>query len=100
VVGERGGRFSGGQRQRLVIARALANAPRVLILDEATSALDPQTEAAISATLKALTPELTVLAVSHRPALIEVADQIYRLKDGGLELVRDAAAGTAPAQYP
>ncbi len=99
VVGERGGRFSGGQRQRLVIARALANAPRLLILDEATSALDPQTEAAISATLKALTPELTVIAVSHRPALIEVADRIYRLKDGRLELVRDAAAGTAPAQH-
>jgi ATP-binding cassette subfamily C protein len=86
VVGERGGRFSGGQRQRLVIARALANAPQLLILDEATSALDPEAEAAISATLKALTPELTVIAVSHRPALIEVADQIYRLSEGKLSL--------------
>ncbi|MCG7371499.1 ABC transporter ATP-binding protein/permease [Pseudomonas luteola] len=84
VVGERGGRLSGGQRQRIVIARALAHNPRLLILDEATSALDPESEAAISHTLKALTPGITIIAVSHRPALIDVADQVYRLFEGRL----------------
>lgn len=88
VVGERGGRFSGGQRQRMVIARALAHAPKLLILDEATSALDPESEAAISATLRSLTPALTVVAVSHRPALIDIADRIYRFDDGTLEMMR------------
>ncbi|MBB3102035.1 ABC transporter ATP-binding protein [Azomonas macrocytogenes] len=84
IVGERGGKLSGGQRQRIVIARALAHRPALLILDEATSALDPESEAAISRTLKALTPEITIIAVSHRPALIDIADQIYRLSDGKL----------------
>jgi ATP-binding cassette subfamily C protein len=88
IVGERGGRLSGGQRQRIVIARALAHNPRLLILDEATSALDPESEAAISQTLKALTPGITVIAVSHRPALIDVADQVYRLFEGRLTLVK------------
>ena len=94
VVGERGGRFSGGQRQRMVIARALAHDPKLLILDEATSALDPESETAISATLRALTPGLTVVAVSHRPALIHIADRIYRLDEGRLSL----AGGTAAAE--
>lgn len=88
VVGERGGRLSGGQRQRIVIARALAHNPRLLILDEATSALDPESEAAISHTLKALTPGITIIAVSHRPALIDVADQVYRLFEGRLTRIK------------
>ncbi|WP_434136118.1 ABC transporter ATP-binding protein [Pseudomonas luteola] len=88
VVGERGGRLSGGQRQRIVIARALAHNPRLLILDEATSALDPESEAAISHTLKALIPGITIIAVSHRPALIDVADQVYRLFEGRLTQIK------------
>lgn len=88
VVGERGGRLSGGQRQRIVIARALAHNPRLLILDEATSALDPESEAAISHTLKALIPGITIIAVSHRPALIDVADQVYRLFEGRLTRIK------------
>ncbi len=93
TVGERGGRLSGGQRQRIMIARALAHRPELLILDEATSALDPHSEAAICRTLETLRGGLTILAISHQPALVEVADRVYRLKDGQATLV-NAAIGT------
>ncbi len=82
IVGERGGKLSGGQRQRLAIARALVHRPRLLILDEATSALDAASEAEICSTLRALRGELTILAISHRPALADVADRVYRVQDG------------------
>ncbi|WP_409282253.1 ABC transporter ATP-binding protein [Pseudomonas putida] len=90
-VGERGGQLSGGQRQRIVIARALAHRPKLLILDEATSALDTESEADICRTLKALTPDITIIAVSHRPRLIEVADQVVELADGRLRTVKQRA---------
>ena len=81
-VGERGARFSGGQRQRIAIARALIHKPQLLILDEATAALDPLSEAAICETVRKLRGAMTILAISHQPALLEVADHIYRLEDG------------------
>jgi ATP-binding cassette, subfamily C, bacterial len=86
IVGERGTRFSGGQRQRISIARALARHSKLLILDEATSALDPASEATICQTLKTLTPEVTILAISHQPAIAEISDIVYRLKDGRVEV--------------
>lgn len=86
-VGEHGGRLSGGQRQRIVIARALVHRPRLLILDEATSALDPDTEKAVSATLGALGEDYTVLAVSHRAALTERSDRVYRIEGGRAQLM-------------
>ena len=83
-VGECGEQLSGGQRQRLAIARALVGRPRLLLLDEATSALDRESEAAICRTLEQLKGELTIIAVSHQPALVEIADQAFRLEEGRL----------------
>lgn len=79
VVGERGMRISGGQRQRISIARALVAKPALLILDEATTALDPDTERAILATVRDLRDQVTVLAISHQPTLVEAADHVFRL---------------------
>jgi ATP-binding cassette, subfamily C, bacterial len=89
VVGERGGRLSGGQRQRLAVARALIHRPVLLLLDEATSALDVESEAEICGSLRRLRGRLTILAVSHRPALVEAADRVYRLDAGAAVLVED-----------
>jgi ATP-binding cassette, subfamily C, bacterial len=88
-VAERGTALSGGQRQRIAIARALARRPKLLILDEVTSSLDPQTEAAICRTLEGLRGRLTILAISHQPAVVDAADRIYRIKNGEVLLVRD-----------
>lgn len=86
-VGERGSGISGGQRQRIAIARALVRQPQLLILDEATASLDPDSEAAIRETVKALKGAMTILAISHHPALLEIADTVYRLEDGYLRQV-------------
>ena len=79
-VGERGGLLSGGQRQRIAIARALVCRPKLLILDEATAALDPDSEAAVWATVSDLRGKTTVVAISHQPALLGVADRTYRIE--------------------
>ncbi len=92
TVGERGARLSGGQRQRIMIARALVHKPKLLILDEATSALDPENEAAIGRTMGALLGSLTILAISHQTALVNSADRVYRLRDGGAVLQEPDAA--------
>jgi ATP-binding cassette subfamily C protein len=82
TVGERGYKISGGQRQRIAIARALVHKPKLLILDEATTALDPDNEIAICDTLSQLRGQLTILAISHQPAVLKVADRAYRLQNG------------------
>jgi ATP-binding cassette subfamily C protein len=92
VVGERGHKLSGGQRQRIAIARALVHQPRLLILDEATTALDPENEVAICETLLKLNEKLTILAISHQPAILAAAERAYRLEHGKAILVTDLLA--------
>ena len=82
MVGEKGGKLSGGQRQRITLARALAGRPKLLVLDEVTSALDARSEEELCTTLGGLTPELTILAITHRPQLLTIADTVYRVHDG------------------
>ncbi len=81
-VGERGYRFSGGEKQRIAIARTMLRNPPVLILDEATSALDTETERAVQAALEALARGRTTIAIAHRLSTVREADQILVL-DGG-----------------
>ena len=76
VVGERGYRFSGGEKQRIAIARAVLRDPPVLILDEATSALDTETERAVQAALDGLAAGRTVVAIAHRLSTVRDAEQI------------------------
>jgi ABC-type multidrug transport system fused ATPase/permease subunit len=83
-VGENGSRISGGQRQRLGIARALFTSPQLLIMDEATSALDGETEAAISESILALRGNVTVILIAHRLSTIRSADQVCYLESGKL----------------
>lgn len=82
VVGARGHRFSGGEQQRLAIARTILRNPRVLILDEATSALDNTTEAEVQAALNQLAKGRTTLTIAHRLSTVESADQIAVLSGG------------------
>ncbi|WP_217144179.1 ABC transporter ATP-binding protein [Streptomyces sp. AC627_RSS907] len=82
VVGERGHRFSGGEKQRLAIARTILRDPPVLVLDEATSALDTRTEAAVQDAIDALSANRTTLTIAHRLSTVRDADQIVVL-DGG-----------------
>jgi len=83
-VGEDGGGFSGGQRQRLAIARALIARPSILLLDEATSALDAQSEQSIRETIEALKGEMTILVIAHRLSTVRQADRILVLEAGQL----------------
>jgi ABC-type transport system involved in Fe-S cluster assembly fused permease/ATPase subunit len=83
-VGERGLKLSGGEKQRVAIARTLVKNPPILLLDEATSALDTRTEQDILATLHAIAEHRTSLSIAHRLSTIVEADQIFVLNEGRL----------------
>jgi ABC-type multidrug transport system fused ATPase/permease subunit len=83
-IGESGSTISGGQRQRLGIARALYTAPKIIILDEATSSLDAVTEHAITSAIKGLKGSVTLIVVAHRLSTIQDADTVIYLSDGQL----------------
>lgn len=82
TLGERGLTLSAGQRQRLAIARGLLRKPAVLILDEPSAALDPASEFALGETLQALKGACTIVIVTHRPAMLAIADQVLVLEQG------------------
>jgi ABC-type bacteriocin/lantibiotic exporter with double-glycine peptidase domain len=82
VISEAGSTFSGGQRQRLMIARALVSRPRILLFDEATSALDNRTQAIVSRSLEQL--RATRIVIAHRLSTIVNADRIYVVDTGSI----------------
>jgi ATP-binding cassette, subfamily C, bacterial len=100
TIGEHGARLSGGQRQRIAIARALIGRPSLLVLDEVTTALDPTTEAGICDTLRDLAGDVTVISISHQPAMRRVAEVVYRVQHGRVTEIpsdSDAVLVDAPA---
>jgi len=88
LIGAGGRQFSGGERQRIALARALIRDPAVLVLDEGGSALDAETDAAIAATLRRLAGRLTIIAVTHRLESVSRADQIIAMQRGRVVEVR------------
>jgi len=84
IVGERGSRFSGGERQRISVARALVRCPSVLLLDEVTASLDEETERAVCTTLRQLAGKMTIVAISHQRAMARVADRVLHIENGKL----------------
>jgi ABC-type bacteriocin/lantibiotic exporter with double-glycine peptidase domain len=85
-LGERGAKISGGQRQRLGIARALFTKPKLLVLDEATSSLDGQTEADISDAIQGLKGSVTIVMIAHRLSTVRESDVIFYMRDGRIDM--------------
>ncbi|MEO5372828.1 MAG: ABC transporter ATP-binding protein/permease [Alphaproteobacteria bacterium] len=99
-VGERGLKLSGGEKQRVAIARTILKAPPILIFDEATSALDSQTEQEIQASLRRVSANLTTLVIAHRLSTVVDADEILVVEDGTVvERGRHEALLAADGRY-
>jgi ATP-binding cassette subfamily B protein/subfamily B ATP-binding cassette protein MsbA len=94
VVGQSGQRLSGGQRQRIALARAILRKPEILILDESTSQIDMASELKIRETLQAMKGQMTIIIITHREALLAVADEVYEM-DCGTLVKKDHSASKA-----
>ena len=79
IVGENGAKLSGGQIQRLGIARALYKKPQILILDEATSGLDEETEEKLLSNLMNIKPNLTIIIISHNKKILKICNKVYKI---------------------
>ncbi len=91
-TGERGLALSAGERQRIALARAFLRRPSVLILDEPTSALDAETERLITKSLRQALPDATIVVITHKPALADIADMIISIESGEAQVSRRVAA--------
>ena len=81
IVFDRGFRFSGGERQRLALARALYNNPKILILDEPASGLDKDAENKLISSIQKLKGKITIIIVSHKKEIVDICDQVYKLEE-------------------
>jgi ABC-type multidrug transport system fused ATPase/permease subunit len=99
IVGPRADAVSGGQQQRICLARALAAEPQVLVLDEPTSALDPRSEALIQESLRALRGAVTLFIVAHRLSTLDICDRVMVIVDGSLQDFDTAAALHVNSSY-
>jgi ABC-type multidrug transport system fused ATPase/permease subunit len=97
-VGENGAKISGGQRQRLGIARAMFTEPKLLVLDEATSALDGETESKIAESILGLKGKVTVIMIAHRLSAVRDADQVIYVEEG--KLIAKGSFGELRSQIP
>ena len=88
IVGERGVRLSGGQLQRIGIARSLYHNPQILVLDEATNALDVDTEAMVMESVSKLKGKKTIIIISHRMNTLQNCDKIIKMNKGKIEIVK------------
>jgi ATP-binding cassette, subfamily B, bacterial MsbA len=95
VVGQAGQRLSGGQRQRIALARAILRKPEILILDESTSQIDMASELQIRETLQSMKRTMTIIIITHREALIAMADDVYTMQAGVLTHTADAKTAAA-----
>ena len=87
LVGEKGVKISGGQAQRLGIARALYRSPSIMLLDEATSSLDLETEKDFINSINGIKNKLTMIIITHRVASLDICDKIYNIENGSLKLL-------------
>jgi len=99
IIGPRADAVSGGQQQRICLARALAAQPEVLVLDEPTSALDPRSEALIQASLVALKNELTMFIIAHRMSTLDMCGRVMVIVDGQLEAFETAVSLEQNSSY-